>query len=213
MQPDHHRAFLVIVNPWRPNVRTQTVLASNPVIPTEEPGLFIIRPTCAGDLRADLAVLPRTSHTRPGLGFCRRQKARFATDRRGVGHSFESENTVADVTADFSRRGFDDGFSASCRNNRRAAIDGSFRFRNDRGWQQRAASQTRRAFQQGSPAKLRRFQVLISSAHNWSLSNQSRLIVCVSISYAINNHPLGRSPYENSPPSSCECTFYEVDIG
>src|SRR5262249_13431647 len=69
MQPDHHRAFLVIVDAWRPDVRAQTVLAGNPVIPTEEPGLLIIRPTGAGDLRANLTVLHRASHTRPGLGF------------------------------------------------------------------------------------------------------------------------------------------------
>jgi hypothetical protein len=104
--------------------------------------------------------------------------------------SFESENAVADVTADFARRGFDDCLAGSRVNNRRAAIDGGFGFRDDCGRQQRAASQTRSAFQQRSPAKLRRFQLLISSAHNWLLSSQFLLIVCVRISQAIKNHPL-----------------------
>src|SRR5262245_14740019 len=109
VQPDHHRAFLAIVNARRPDVRAQTVLAWNPVVPTEEPGLFIVRPTGAGYLRTDLTVLHRASHARPGPGFGRRHESRFAADWRGVRHPFESENAVADVTADFARRGFNDG--------------------------------------------------------------------------------------------------------
>src|SRR5215510_2243913 len=114
VQPDHHRAFLVIVNTGRPDIHAQTIFAGNPVVPTEEPGLFIVRPTGAGYLRADLAVLHRATHARPGLGFGRRHEARFAADWRGVRHPFESENAVADVTSDFARRGFDDGFTAPC---------------------------------------------------------------------------------------------------
>src|SRR5262245_39606224 len=113
VQPDHHRAFLVVVNAGRPHVHAQTILAGNPVVPTEEPGLFVVRPTGAGDLRADLAVLHRASHARPWAGFGRRHEARFAADRRGVGHPFESEDAVADVTYDFARRGFYDGLAAS----------------------------------------------------------------------------------------------------
>ena len=58
MQPDHNRAFLVVIDPRRPDIDTQAVFALKAVVPLEYKRFLVVLPAGSLVLRTNKSVLP-----------------------------------------------------------------------------------------------------------------------------------------------------------
>ena len=113
VEPNHDRAFAIVVDGGSPDVDTETVFTWLAVVPFEHEGGLVAIPTGAYGLRRDFAVIERAANAGPRRRFGGRHETSRAGGSGGVGNAFEDVNAVVGVTADFSCGGFDDvGFSS-----------------------------------------------------------------------------------------------------